>query len=632
MAKNTLNGEIAKQKRKKSFNAFKAGMQLNENAELSQVIDYMAEHEEYSQAFEAKGFTKEEVRNAAKFALQAGAYDIDVRHLDVEDSPVYYKMGNNNKLKSRGRFTRKDLDDAGKLLIARAKEVQLEQRERLRQEITGIISESGTMDLGGEIDEDQASELAEARNMEDYESGKIIDDIADNTGYLKDMDTYFEGRILKKKTGGVLYDEAHKNYMSIVDSTLNKSIPSLSSFKSQLDDRIHELMSGEFLKLRAEGRKDAEIAEALKETKRDLVSQADQKLQKYKSMYDAVRKGEMAPEVLKLFLNSALMNTRSVSEAMLYENLMKPKNMKETSPEEEKEYRDTLAELGLETHAAPNYHIRMQYAGAKFLSPQGWVKVHVRDHKISPKFHDTTGKDAVKVAIGHSQSFVHFIYQDPLLKRDKEHKTKEADKRIYITCKPGKEKLMIEAWWKTLKANKGMDKLTFKMGACPFYDRQEKIVVYVPEDKSIEDIMPYLNAFSDECAQNDVLAPKEESVITAKKLKPGITFAIEPKLKILRDKIDDGWLDKNEYQTMYRLTNPRKQHVENDFAYSYNMYVNKALMLSCCIAKKKLKLKPGDKVDAHKKELMPLVKKYFADFLKLAGADPRTMDMLPGNA
>ena len=97
MAKNTLNSQIEKQKRKKSFNAAQADAKALVNADLSKVIDYMADREEYSKSFEAKGFTREEVKQAAKFTLQAGAYDIDVRHLDVEDSPIYYKMTENKK-------------------------------------------------------------------------------------------------------------------------------------------------------------------------------------------------------------------------------------------------------------------------------------------------------------------------------------------------------------------------------------------------------------------------------------------------------------------------------------------------------------------------------------------------------
>ena len=58
------------------------------------------------------------------------------------------------------------------------------------------------------------------------------------------------------------------------------------------------------------------------------------------------------------------------------------------------------------------------------------------------------------------------------------------------------------------------------------------------------------------------------------------------------------------------------------------MWVNKALILSCSIAKKKLGLKAQDKVSENKDKLVPLMKKYFADFMKIAGADPTTLDML----
>ena len=136
MAKNTLDQEITRQVNKGKMNLHRVEQRKEENNDLSKVIDYMYEQDEYERVFTVKGFTKEEVMQAAKFALKADPYDISVRHLDVEDSPVYYKMGKNNKLKSRGRLTRKDLDDAGKHLIKRAKEVKviLEQQKLEREE------------------------------------------------------------------------------------------------------------------------------------------------------------------------------------------------------------------------------------------------------------------------------------------------------------------------------------------------------------------------------------------------------------------------------------------------------------------------------------------------------------------
>ncbi len=631
MAKNTLNSQIEKQKRKKSFNAAQADAQALVNADLSKVIDYMADREEYSKSFEAKGFTREEVKQAAKFTLQAGAYDIDVRHLDVEDSPIYYKMTENKKKKSRGRFTRKDLDDAGKLLIARAKEVQQELAEKLRKEITDVVSKNEMIEVGQDINEETSSELAESRNMEGYESGRIVQDISDNTDYFTNMDSFMEGTLVKRPDNGQPYqDPARENYLSIIDSTLDKRIPSLNEFRTKLNDKIYELMSGELLKLRAAGQKDEEILEALKEKKKNLVDQANEKLERYKPMYEAVRKGEMDPDVLKLFLNSALMNNRSGSEAVLYEKLMKPKVVIEPSPEEDQEYRILLADKVNQTHAGDNgCSIVLQYKDGQMYSPEEFIGQTLKDKKSLCKGASQI-KDPVRVAIYTSQSFVHFKYV-PSKEEDPNFKDREVDKRIYITCKPGKEKLMVEAWWKTINENPGMEKLRFKMGAGIFFDRQEKIVLYLPDNKTVQDIMPYLNAFSNECAQEDILESEADSLVTAKKLKPGITFAIEPKLKVLRQKINDGWCDEDELLNMYKQCNPRARKFKNNFAYSYNMYVNKALILSCCIAKKKLNLTRDDKVADHKAEMMPLVKRYFADFMKLAGADPSTMD-LPQNA
>ncbi len=629
MAKNTLKSAIAKQKSKSSFNQMQADEKVLANADLSKVIDYMSDREEYSESFEKKGFTKDEVKNAAKFALQAGAYDIDVRHLDLEDSPIYYKAAKDNKKKSRGRFSRKDLDDAGKLLIARAKEVQQEIAERVRNEIDQVVTENEMIEVGQDINEETSSELAEARNMEGYESGRILDDITDNTNYLKDMDSFMEGTIALRPNGQPYQDPARDNYLDIIDSALDQRIPSLNEFRTKLNDKISKLLSGELLKLRADGQKDEDILATLKDKKKELVDEANEKLERYKPMYDAVRKGEMAPEVLKLFLNSALMNNRSASEAVLYEKLMKPKVVVEATPQQDQEYRDLLVEKVKETHSGDGRSIVLQYGNGKMLKPQQYIQQTLKDKKPLCKGASKMN-DPVKVAINTSNSFVHFKYIPP---KDEapDFKDREADKRIYITCKPGKEKLMVEAWWRAINANPGMEKLRFKMGAGIFFDRQEKIVVYLPGNKTVDDIMPYLNAFSNECAQDDILESEADSLVTAKKLKPGITYAIEPKLKFLRQKINDGWFDQDELLNLYKKCNPRAYKFKNNFVYSYNMYVNKALILSFSIAKKKLNLTRDDKVEDHKAEMMPLDKKYFADFMKLAGADPNTMD-LPKNA
>ena len=640
MAKNTLQTEI--NKRKGKLNAFAVETQQKENQSLNGVIDYMADQAEYAKTFEVEGFTKEEVIQAAKFALKANPYDIDVRHLDVQDSPIYYRRNSKNKLKSRGRFKRKDLDDAGKALIAKARQVKIEleekERQRVAKEADDILHASETMDVGMDINETQAAGAYESRDESAYESSNVVDDIMDNTDYAENMDKFFEGNLLTNKKGETVKDAARDNLMNVIDSALDKKIPSLSELKTILDNRIQQHMAGELVKLREEHNGNNEtIIKELGPVKKQQVKSANELLLKYKEMYDAVQKGEMAPEVLKVFLNSAIMSNITDSESRMYDKLVTPKHVEKPSPEDDAKYRETLTELGVRSHGNPRYNIKIQYGGGYTLEPHEWI-YYAKKKKIIPENVQPGGiSEYVGVCVKNSSTFIHFS-EDPaqgIVNYEQRKRIiretaaqRETDKRIYITCKPNKEKELLQAWWKTLEAYPEIKKLHFKTGSGIYFDRQEKIVLYIPNKKNIEDIRPFLDAFSEECAKNDILADNANTMITAKKLMPGVGFAVEPKTKILNYKIDCGWMDQAEYKKMYKLVNPNSNSVINDCAYSYNMWVNKALILSCSIAKKKLGLKAQDKVSENKDKLVPLMKKYFADFMRIAGADPTTLDML----
>ncbi|MCR5510420.1 MAG: hypothetical protein K6F54_05670 [Lachnospiraceae bacterium] len=597
---------------------------LTESEDLSKVIDYMSEKDEYSKDFTAKGFTKDEVMQTAKFALKADPYDISVRHLDVEDSPVYYKMGKNNKLKSRGRLTRKDLDDAGKHLIKRAKEVKviLEQQklEREEREINKLLEDSATMDIGADINEAEASKQSEARNMEGYETSKVLDNLANYSHYFENMDKFFDGTILgMDKEQKLKKDQGRNSFLNIVNTTLDKSLPSLGEFKKIMDDRIKQLMGGELVKIRSEyGVSNETIIARLRESKENFVAQANEKIQKYKTMYDMVRDGEMAPEVLKLYLNSAVMNTDTTSANRLYGKLMEPVHMVEPTEQEDKEYRELLAENAIETHIDKRQGTVGYQVNDGMLRPYKWAKSAQNIGWIGKDVKLNNEKDAMRegIKVKERNPFIHFTKSS----------MKETNKRIYITCKPQKEKQMVDAWWKTLKANPKFGHIHFKLSGGVPYERQEKIVVYLPPTMKVQDFRPFLDSFSEACRKDDVLAEEKDSLITGRKLSPGIAFGVEPDIKLLRDKIDDGWYNKQEYETMFRLTKPNKEHVDNDYKCSYNMYVNKALILSCMIAKKKLNIGQGESVNEKKAQLVPLMKKYFADFMRLAGADPKTLD------
>ena len=63
--------------------------------------------------------------------------------------------------------------------------------------------------------------------------------------------------------------------------------------------------------------------------------------------------------------------------------------------------------------------------------------------------------------------------------------------------------------------------------------------------------------------------------------------------------------------------------------YSYNNYVTKSLVLSGYLAKQKMGIAVSKEIPEDRKgEYLDLVKQYFTDFMRLSGADPKTMNAL----
>ncbi|MCR5452861.1 MAG: hypothetical protein K6F00_09560 [Lachnospiraceae bacterium] len=664
MATNTLQDEI--QKKQNTIRADLLKDDQKESEEISKVIDLIASEDQYSDLISTKGiFTKEEVIQAAKFALKAKPYDITVRHLKVSDSPIYYKMGKNQKLESRGRFKRKDLDDMANLLIKRAQdlndELKAEKRRQDSADLEELVTVAGTMEIGEKINEEEASMLAESRQVDDYESSKIIDRIMSDNTHADNLDLYFNGKIIdmeieenknletkklevsdraKEKDAKLSAEEkekhlkekadeenktkladerARKKYFSIIDSCLSNEIPSLSKYKRILDEKLVSILEDKRNEYYNNSNKtDGEIVKALRPEKERLVAKYNKMLTNYKKLYDAVKNGEMAPEVLKLFLNSTLMNSDCESERVLYRFLMRPKGELEVPTDKEDDsYKETLTNCALSTHIKGEKYIQMQVSGGRTVNPTTFIGVAIKEKMLPTTANPANRTEAVKTSFNVMWSFIHFYGG----------KRSMADRRLYFSCKPKKEEAMVRIWWDTLKDFKNLENIYFKIGGNTNFDRREKIVFYISNEMKFSEIEPFLQKFSENCKAEGVLEDQDNSVITGKLLQPGIAFAIEPNLKILREKVDNGWLDREELDEMRQLDNPKAKPGVNDYRYSYNMYVNKALILSASIAKKKLNLTRNDKISDHKEQMLPLMKRYFADFMKLAGSDPRTMEV-----
>ncbi|MCR5595234.1 MAG: hypothetical protein K6G12_05255 [Lachnospiraceae bacterium] len=633
MAKQTLSDKI--RKKQSSINANTLETKLSENEELANVIDMMAADEQYADQFETGSFSKEEVIKAAKFALQAEPYDISVTHLDVSDSPIYYKANRDNKMKSRGRFTRKDLDKLGHKLITRAKEVQArlktEAEENKGKEITKLVSDAGTMDVEGltDVGEDAVSAY-ENRNVEDYDSSKLIDNVMNTTDYTKHMDSYFEANLIVDGYRAA-EKETLEGYSNIINSTLDREIPSLTELKKILDKKIIKNLKGAKSKYSNEGMSNVQMAELLNEKKAKLVETNNAILAKYKVHYEAVRKGEIAPEVLKLFLNTAIMSDLTEAEHKLYKTLVDNEGEAKTYTKEQvQSYKDTLKDLAIATHSNDSSLIIRAQDGYKCKSVYDVVLDGMNKGLIPRENITDDHAKEVRLCVQISNSFIHFSSKED----------KETSGRVYINCKPGEEEGMLKAWWAAIKSNAKFTKLYFKINGIPQDKRKDKIVLYVPDDMEQHDLKTFLDTFDSECKKikqqqggkegETILADKGDSMATTTEYAPGISLATEPNVDLLKETMNQGWYDKDEYDEMLSLFPYRDKKVQNTIRYSYNTYVNKAMVLSTCIAKKKLNLKPTDKVSEHKDEIVPLVKKYFADFMKLAGMDPKTMGSFKG--
>lgn len=83
--------------------------------------------------YDAGGYSRNLVNQAASFILKTNQYGLSAKSLDVSDSPIYYKMEKGKKC-ARGYFDRKKLTKAGNRLIDLAKKRQKENADMLIQE------------------------------------------------------------------------------------------------------------------------------------------------------------------------------------------------------------------------------------------------------------------------------------------------------------------------------------------------------------------------------------------------------------------------------------------------------------------------------------------------------------------
>ncbi len=604
MAEKTLDSLINKQKQKMDKNLL--SMREKDSASLSSVIDVMANDANLRAEIQTGSFTVEEVIEAAKYSLRAKPYDISVRHLKISDSPIYHDRRRNT---TRWRIKRKKLDDMAELLIEKAREHRLQveaeqEAEKIRQ--LDKIQEETRVDVLPDAEYSAPEgDLAEKRDVEDYKSTKIFDNIMNNSDYAEQLDKCYDGSITDPKLSG---KEEQKTappdaYLEKVDEVLDKDLPSINSLANRINQDLQRKMEG-----KRSGTNNIS-PESLEAEKNKLLKKPKQMIDQLKGYYKDVNEGKMSPEVLKLYLNCPLMANVTTSEHRLYFHMVNRNEKYDVPSEEEiREYKDLILNSSM-TRYKINDSIIVQ-AG------RNWPNVNKYAIKHCRPGHFKNEKDARKKVFDQWNGFVHF-------RKNKELKT--TDNRYYITCKPGKYRALQRAWWTAFNNSpEGFeDRLFFKMSTTIQAERTDNIVIYVQDDQDMKEFNSFIEAFRNECKKEDVLPEEKNTLLAGNIIAPGISTGSEPDVDVLKAMTRD-WQDKEELDEISRQINPEVSGMP-ELLFSYNGYVTKALLLSSCIAKKKLGLKKEDRFIDNKDKMIPLMKRYFVDFMKLMRTDPRTM-------
>ena len=636
----TLDTLINREKQKAGFQTEGLQQRLEESQQLSGILDDQTFAEGVKDE-ELKGFTKQEVIDAAKFALRAKPYGIDVRNVDIADSPIYYYQ----KGKSRWFTTRKKLHDTAQKIIVKAQEAankrkeQAAEEQKQQEEVNKYFNEMQLdQEMGLNIPKFEETgykdDSAYAAELEQSETYRMLDGVMEDTKALNQLDvamkltegiekTETEGELSKKESERRTKDAPIiQKSLESLDQSLEKELPSPEELRKMIDDGVQRRIK---IFLKDQYARHGKVDEkSWAKAKKGFINERKNLLSRFEKLYTDVKEGKLTPEVLKVFLNSAIMANSTRTEKQIYESLVyRNEEYQEPTKEQQKEYKEVLRDIGFEHYDRD----QLQFQGYGTMSQfnervQGEA---IMKGKIPMPLR--TAKDHFACAFTNASCFVHF-------KGSQLNKDELPTDRIYVTAKPGMQVELMKVWREVMNKPEYaelIDNLHFKINAQIDESRSDNIVVYLRKSTDREALNKFMKDVKDLCNAKNILADEKHTLKATTIEQGGISKACEfdifgiyhdlISLNIMNDEKLNHELDKaiNGKNAMKGVAIPN---------FSYNSYLGKAMMYSAEILGKKLGIKRSEIADRIRTDeaAKKLYKRYMADFIKLAGADPMTIE------
>ncbi len=595
-------------------------LQLQENQAISSIL----EDESFEKSLEEgdlSGFKKEEVLAAAKYALRAKPYGIDVTHLNINDSPIYYDQ----KGKSRWFLTRKSLNDAAEAVLVKAQSFSRERKRlakeaEFRREIDDLMKDLKLdQEIGKDIpavdeknlQEDEAY-TEELKNSSAYNN---LDHALLNTKAMSRMEDAMKLAEGSSSKDGMILDKSLK----ALDACLKNELPSPEELRRMIDEgmrtQIENYMRPQFEKENVIDKK------KWVDKKKVFIKERNDLIKRFEKMYKEVKEGRISPDVLKVFLNSAIMANTCEKEHNIYASLvLRTEKYKEPTSEQNKEYRAILKGIGQDHYDMKQ--IRFQGIGTM----KDYVKA--MNHKYNKQTPDSgvSEKESFNLAFKEPKCFIHYRGKNLLNGED-------CTDRCYITAQPGKQIELMKIWREVLNKPEYkdlVDNIHFKMNGNISEKRRDNIVIYLPRNVDRSAFDRLIKDVTDRCKEKQVLCDEKHTLPAASIQGGGISTGSEfDTADIYAEMIHFNlFCDKSLNYSLDRAINGKGASKGTKIPnFSYNSYIAKAMFYSAEILRTKLGLPRGKiirriKTDESAKRIF---RKYFADFMKLGGVDPMTM-------
>ncbi len=600
-------------------------MPQDEYNELADIVGQISsdEHEE----LELKGFTRNEVLEAAKFSLKGKSLGVETRNLNVSDSPIYY---NQQKKKSRWFTSRKKLDDAAKLLIEKAKErrairiaeelrrAEEEERRRLeaeRERVQNIEHTIENFSLDSIEDVPQQFEWKEDKeytaSIEKFKSSEVFESM--NQGepeYSEDIDRIFTGKEIQDRMDDrpPAVDRNKELMLESINTVLDKEIPSAEILIQKIRDSYKN-------RLDAEIRKEGKTQKDMEADKARFTAAAEEKIASIRKAYADYAAGKISPEAFKLFMHPTLMSVNTEGESVLYSKLVghRRNHVFVADKTADKRYRTTLNNMS----DALGYN----HEDVRFQTGRGMLSVATLSRNYPGR------EKTVRTSyIMGKNLFLHF--------HGSKFEEKGAQRRLYITCKPDKQTEMLEIWQQTLLHHGDLkDYLHFKVRTNYSGDRRESLVLYTSKSGVDSDRLDaFIAEFRQAAEQAGILETKEHMLKTTTYMSDGISASPEFHPENITNVFgNEGIYDKAFHKKVCYGINRHRAPQEDDpdpappsARFSYNTFLVRAQYFATAIVRRKKNISDNEPLPKDQ-ETEKMVKRYFADFIRMSGVDPATM-------